>query len=207
MTSAGPAPVWLRVVAEGGRLKPANLVTLSRGALIVPILGLLAAGWFDTALALYLLAALTDLVDGWLARRMGQASAFGAQLDAVVDNLFSLAILGFLALAYPGIVARHPVAVTALFGGPVAYLGLSWLLSRRVLMFHFWSAKAGAFLLFCLWPLVAVSDWEGWIVITALLVGGSRLEQLVFILRGGRALDAAHGLVRLAPPGGGSPAR
>ena len=197
MTPAAAPPSWLRIVVEDGRLKLANLVTLSRAALILPILGLLAAGRFDTALALYLLAAITDLADGWLARRTGQASAFGAQLDAMVDNLFSLAILAFLALAYPGLPARHPIALAVLFGGPVAYLGLSWLLSRRVLMFHFWSAKAGAFLLFCLWPLIAVSDWEGWVVIAAVLVGGSRLEQMLFILRGGRELDAAHGLARI----------
>jgi len=199
VTPAAAPPVWLRVFAEQGRVKLANLVTLSRALLIAPILGLLIAGHGPAALGLYLVAAATDLVDGWLARRSGQASAFGAQLDAVVDNLFSLAILAFLLLADPGLGHRHPVALAALFGGPVAYLGLSWLLSRRVLMFHVWSAKAGAFLLFCLWPLVALSHWEGWVIISALLVGGSRLEQLLLILRGGRDLDAPHGLVRIAP--------
>jgi phosphatidylglycerophosphate synthase len=200
VTRATGAPVWIRVFVEDGRLKLANLVTLSRGALILPILILLAWGRPVAALALYLVAAATDLVDGWLARRTGQASAFGAQLDAAVDNLFSLAILAFLALAYPGLLSRHPLALVALFGGPVAYLAVSWLLSRRVLMFHFWSAKAGAFLLFCLWPLVAISHWEGWVIVAALLVGGSRLEQVAFILRGGRALDATHGLARIDPP-------
>jgi len=203
MTPAAPAPVWIRVFVEDGRLKLANLVTLSRGVLILPILALLLAGQATAALALYLVAAATDLVDGWLARRTGQASDFGAQLDAVVDNLFSLAILAFLALAYPGLLSRHPIALTALFAGPVAYLGVSWALSRRVLMFHFWSAKAGAFLLFCLWPLMAVTGWEGWVVVAAVLVGGSRLEQVVFILRGGRELDATHGLARVRAPQGG----
>ncbi len=199
MTPAVPAPVWMRVFVEDGRLKLANLVTLSRAVLIAPILALLLAGRPQAALGIYLVAAATDLVDGWLARRTGQASAFGAQLDAVVDNLFSLAILAFLVLAYPGLPARHPLALTALFAGPVAYLGVSWLLSRRVLMFHFWSAKAGAFLLFCLWPLMAATGWEGWVMVAAVLVGGSRLEQVAFILRGGRALDATHGLVGIEP--------
>ena len=202
MTPAAPAPIWIRVFAEDGRLKLANLVTLSRGVLILPILALLLMGQATAALALYLIAAATDLVDGWLARRTGQASSFGAQLDAVVDNLFSLAILAFLALAYPGLLARHPIALAALFAGPVAYLAVSWLLSRRVLMFHFWSAKAGAFLLFCLWPLMAVTGWEGWVIVAAVLVGGSRLEQVGFILRGGRELDATHGLARIDRPQG-----
>lgn len=185
---------WRRIVAEDGALKLANIVTLSRAVLIVPIFALLVGGHGLAALAVYVAAACTDLVDGWLARRSGRSSAFGAQLDAVVDNLFSLAILGFLLLAYPGLAQRHAVALLVLFAGPVVYLAASWLLKRRFLMFHFWSAKIGAFLLFCLWPLVAVTGAEAWIPLTAALVALSRLEQVVFILRGGLDLNAPHGL-------------
>lgn len=190
-------PLWRRVLAEGGGLKLANLVTLSRGLLVLPIFALLAAGQGLAALLVYGLAAATDLVDGWLARRSGRASAFGAQLDAAVDNVFSLAILGFLLLAYPGIAERDPISLTVLFGGPLAYLAASWLLRRRFLMFHFWSAKAGAVLLFCLWPLIALTGSEAWLPAVATLVAFSRLEQILYILRGGQDLDAAHGL---SPP-------
>ena len=194
------APIWRQLVAEGGGLKRANLVTLSRAVLIAPILGMLVAGQTLAALAVYSLAASTDLVDGWLARRSGRSSAFGAQLDAVVDNVFSLAILVFLLLAYPGVAQRHPVALTVLFAGPLAYLAASWLLTRRFLMFHFWSAKAGAVLLFCLWPLVWLTGAEAWIPLTAALIGLSRIEQLVFIQRGGVDLNAPHGLAPIPTP-------
>ena len=189
-------PSGLRqILTEGGAWKLANLVTLSRGLLIAPVLALLLAGWRLSALALYAVAASTDLVDGWLARRSGRASAFGAQLDAVVDNLFSIGILALLLIDLPGLPQRHAVALTVLFAGPLAYLAASWLLTRRVLMFHFWSAKAGAVLLFCLWPLVALTGWEALIPLVAAVVGFSRLEQVIFILRGGRTLDAPHALV------------
>jgi phosphatidylglycerophosphate synthase len=191
------ASFWRRVVAEDGGLKLANIVTLSRAVLIVPTFALLITGHGLAALVVYVVAACTDIVDGWLARRSGRSSAFGAQLDAVVDNLFSVAILGFLLLAYPGLAQRHALALIVLFAGPVAYLAASWLLRRRFLMFHFWSAKVGAFLLFCLWPLVAVTGAEVWIPITAALVAVSRLEQVVFILRGGLDLNAPHGLARI----------
>lgn len=186
--------IWRRTLTEDGGVKLANLVTLSRGAAIAPIFLLLGLGHGLAALALYVLAAATDLVDGWLARRSGRASAFGAQLDAAVDNLFSVAILGFLLLAFPRLGGRHALALTILFGAPLAYLALSWLLRRQFMMFHFWSAKAGAVLLFCLWPLMAITGWEGWIPVAAAVVGLSRLEQIVFICRGGRDLDAPHGL-------------
>jgi CDP-diacylglycerol--glycerol-3-phosphate 3-phosphatidyltransferase len=192
----------LSLVVERGRFKPANAVTLSRGLLIAPIFGLLWAGQATAALVLYVLAALTDLLDGWLARRLRQSSEFGAQLDAVVDNLFSVAILGFLAWAYPGLIARQWLAAAVLFGGPILYLGVSWAMTRRLMMFHVWSAKVGAFLLFCLWPAIAVTGWTGWLWLSALVVGLSRLEQVILIARGGRDLNAGHGFVRIVqtPP-------
>ena len=197
--------LWRNVIGEGGGLKLANLVTLSRGLLIAPTFGLLLAGEPVWALAVYVLAASTDLVDGWLARRSGRSSDFGAQLDAVIDNIFSVAILGFLLLAYPGIAHRHAAALIVLFAGPVAYLAASWALKRRFLMFHFWSAKAGAVLLFCLWPLMSITGSEAWLPLAAALVGLSRLEQIVFIMRGGLDLNAPHGLAPISRTLEGTP--
>jgi CDP-diacylglycerol--glycerol-3-phosphate 3-phosphatidyltransferase len=187
-----------RMVAEDGALKLANLVTLSRAALIAPIASLLLGRHVQWALGLYITAALTDFLDGWLARRFARGSEFGAQLDATVDNVFSLAILAFLLLAYPGLADREGRALIVLFGGPLVYLVLSWLLTRRLLMFHFWSAKAGAVLLFSLWPLIALTRWQGWVMVAAILVGFSRVEQLLYIARGGLDLDAPHALAPVA---------
>ena len=46
-----------------------------------------------TAAALFLVAALTDWLDGWLARHLNQTSAFGAFLDPVADKLMVMAAL------------------------------------------------------------------------------------------------------------------
>jgi CDP-diacylglycerol--glycerol-3-phosphate 3-phosphatidyltransferase len=189
----------LPLIFEDGRLKLANLVTLSRAVLIAPILMLLLNGLQTPALGLYVLAALTDVFDGWIARGTGQASRFGAQLDATVDNIFSVGILTFLLLAWPGLWERQWFSLSVLFGGPVLYLVVSWFMRRRLMMFHFWSAKVGAFLLFCLWPLIAFSGAESLIGIVALVVGFSRIEQLVFLFRGGEDLNAPHGFGPVAP--------
>jgi len=59
----------------------------------------LPAGWVPshainlTATLLFALAALTDWLDGWLARRLNQTSAFGAFLDPVADKLMVAAAL------------------------------------------------------------------------------------------------------------------
>ncbi len=54
--------------------------------LAVPTAGL-------TAAALFVLAAITDAIDGYLARRLNQTTAFGAFLDPVVDKLMVMSAL------------------------------------------------------------------------------------------------------------------
>ena len=46
-----------------------------------------------TAMWVFSVAAMTDWLDGWLARRWGQTSAFGAFLDPVADKLMVAAAL------------------------------------------------------------------------------------------------------------------
>ncbi len=84
-----------------------NLVTLSRIILIPLLLGLyyLPDGWLSehgrnaAATLVFVLAAATDWLDGYLARRLNQMSAFGAFLDPVADKLIvagALVVLLFL---------------------------------------------------------------------------------------------------------------
>jgi phosphatidylglycerophosphate synthase len=81
------------------RLGPANQVTLLRGVLTALLAGLVGEGgapaiaW--TALALGLAASALDGVDGWLARRGGWASPFGARFDMETDALL-IAVLALL---------------------------------------------------------------------------------------------------------------
>lgn len=78
-----------------------NVLTLLR-ILAIPLLVLLyllpplmlASGDRDLVAALlFTIAAITDWFDGWLARRWGQTSAFGAFLDPVADKLIVCAAL------------------------------------------------------------------------------------------------------------------
>ncbi|HEY3074047.1 MAG TPA: CDP-diacylglycerol--glycerol-3-phosphate 3-phosphatidyltransferase [Burkholderiales bacterium] len=72
-----------------------NLITLSRIILIPLIIGLyyLPFEWLSdhaknsAATLVFILAAATDWLDGYLARRLNQMSAFGEFLDPVADKL------------------------------------------------------------------------------------------------------------------------
>lgn len=67
-----------------------NLLTLLR-LMLVPVLILvfyLPVGWNNfAATAVFLIAAATDWLDGYLARKLNQSTPFGAFLDPVADKL------------------------------------------------------------------------------------------------------------------------
>ena len=74
-----------------------NLLTLSRIPLMLAVIALLYPEpdafwpWTRTAaLLLFLFAALTDWLDGWLARKFGQVSEFGKFMDALSDKVLTL---------------------------------------------------------------------------------------------------------------------
>ena len=56
--------------------------------------------WLKTAaLIVFLFAALTDWLDGWLARKFGQVSEFGKFMDALSDKVLTMGMfISFLAL-------------------------------------------------------------------------------------------------------------
>ena len=87
-----------------------NLLTYGR-LLAVPIVcGLLLIGgeqarWL--AFAVFVLAAITDFFDGYLARRWHQQSALGRMLDPIADKVLVAAVL--LALAADNTIAGWPL--------------------------------------------------------------------------------------------------
>ncbi|MGM0241074.1 CDP-alcohol phosphatidyltransferase family protein [Enterococcus sp. AZ103] len=68
-----------------------NILTISRIILTIPLFGL---PFFSvTWLILYYLCGLTDMVDGWLARRFDFISEKGAILDSLADFIFVCSLL------------------------------------------------------------------------------------------------------------------
>jgi cardiolipin synthase (CMP-forming) len=95
-------------VPNGGRLSGRDLVRIpgliSLARLPLGVVFALTVGNVRLSLAVLLLAGFSDLLDGWYARRFGQATPTGAVLDAVADKLFVATVVVTL-------VASHELSV------------------------------------------------------------------------------------------------
>jgi CDP-diacylglycerol--glycerol-3-phosphate 3-phosphatidyltransferase len=119
-----PVPPSLSIPRTGGRAL-ADGLTLLRGLLGLPLLICLQVGWAAPAWGLLLLGGLTDAADGWLARRSGGGSVWGARLDPLTDKLLISAPLLWL-----GASGRLPLVAV-------------WLLLARELLISGWRAQQG----------------------------------------------------------------
>jgi cardiolipin synthase len=79
-----------------------NLICLARIALIWPIAVALIGGNYDLALFLLTAAAVSDGLDGYLAKRFGWTSELGKILDPLADKLLLITL--FLVGAWIGLV-------------------------------------------------------------------------------------------------------
>jgi len=93
---------------------PANGLSVARLLSALPCVYAVAVPNWGLAAAAFLFAVATDMVDGPLARRRGEASRIGGLIDHSADALFCIAVLGVLASTgtYPALL---PFIITGAF--------------------------------------------------------------------------------------------
>lgn len=109
---------------ESSRLAPAidarslnlpNAITLSRFVLALVLFALISFdGYWRTAAIVFVIAAMTDFLDGYLARKYGQVTVLGRILDPFVDKIIICGSFIFL-MAWPksGVTAWVTFAIIA----------------------------------------------------------------------------------------------
>lgn len=75
-----------------------NALSVLRLLLVPPFLAFYLSGRVDVAVLLFAVAAVSDVLDGLLARLLHQRSRFGALLDPIADKLLGVSALAALVL-------------------------------------------------------------------------------------------------------------
>lgn len=108
--------VWLSQPVKNGiirlRITPNQVTVVS---VLFAVLGALAAalGWFAPAGMLFIIGALCDVFDGWVARETNQVSAAGSFLDSLLDRVSELLMFGGYIYYYAGRI-ESAIALVAL---------------------------------------------------------------------------------------------
>lgn len=149
-----------------------NTLTLLRLVLAAPLAWLVLREHYTWALAVGLLAGLTDALDGLLARRLNALSRLGGALDPVADKV--LVTVAFLSFAQSGlipwylalaVIGRDLVIVT----GAVCYY---WLIGPIDFAASSLS-KANMFVQICFCALVLLAQVVAWIPPLAVILGSA----------------------------------
>jgi cardiolipin synthase len=113
------------------RLSIPNLITLARILLVPVLVWAIATERMHLAFLLFLVAAISDAVDGFLAKRFGMKTELGAYLDPLADKVLIVSIYVTL-----GITAIIPLWIVILVVSRdimiVGAIILSWLVDRPV---------------------------------------------------------------------------
>lgn len=124
--------------------KPPNQLSAFR-LVLVPLLWA-AAGFGQSAIVAVGLAlgALSDILDGFLARRFDMQSEFGSRLDAIADTLTLLSAVGWVLLLQPQLIEDHPFLLAIAIGLATASLIVGWVRHRQVADLHLSSSRLAA---------------------------------------------------------------
>ena len=122
-----------------------NLLSASR-ILLVLVLWFFAVRDMPAVVAVGLVvAALTDSLDGIIARRLGQVSEFGSKLDSFADNLLKPSVVAWLFILEPEIFSDHPIELLAAVGLYAASVTVGLIKFRRFGNLHLYSEKVGSY--------------------------------------------------------------
>lgn len=117
-----------------------NLITIGRLILVPLVILMIINQRWQAAFALFVVAGVSDALDGFLAKRFGMASELGAYLDPVADKALIVSI--YITLAMVGaipvwlvilVVSRDLMIVSAVI--------LSWVMARPVTIAPFVVSK------------------------------------------------------------------
>jgi cardiolipin synthase len=160
-----------------------NILTTLR-VLAAPLLAYsLLRGQFEFAFYLFILAAVTDALDGWIARHFDLMTYYGAVMDPLADKLITLVCV--VLLTYLGIVPlwltlAMVVRDTVIVAGAFAYHRLF----GEVEIHPTWLGKLHTALAFGLFTTVLANsalliDVSEWLRLLFMLVLGSTLASMV----------------------------
>jgi phosphatidylglycerophosphate synthase len=129
---------------------PITIPNLLSGARLASVPVLLVLAWLGLSgpfLILFVIALLSDMVDGYLARKLNQESEFGARLDSLGDFTLYMSTPLCAWWLWPEIILREAPYVVAVLTSFIVPILIGFIKYRRLTSYHTWGAKLSAVLM------------------------------------------------------------
>lgn len=139
--------------------------------------------WFYV---IYLTGGLSDALDGWTARRLGEVSDFGARLDTVADILFFGAVLikVFTNFSFPFWIVLWVICIAVL---RITSIMVGLFSNHKLVSDHSVMNKVSGLLLFLIPLCIDRFSWKAvaiLVIITCAVATAASFQEFYFILKG-----------------------
>lgn len=157
-----------------------NLLSVARIGLSILLFFLFER--FDWFLACYLLAGLTDVLDGYAARKLNARTSLGAKLDSIGDLVYYAALLTWLIVRHGEVWTAYAALIAPIVLLRLINMTLGFIKYKKWVMIHTIANKLVGFLIFLAPFWVWIERREVWIVVLVIALLAP-IEEFLILLR------------------------
>lgn len=131
---------------------------------------------------LYFIVGLSDVLDGFIARKLKAESTLGARLDSIGDFFFYVILIIYLITEHRDVIIPFWIPVLLIFILRIGNILIGFLKYRNLIMIHTIANKISGFMVFAL-PIMLILGYKGFLLITLIVALWASIEELIIILR------------------------
>lgn len=158
-----------------------NLLSVSR--ILISMLLLFLFDNFTAFISFYILAGITDVLDGFIARKLKSASSLGAKLDSIGDFFFYSVLIIYLFKEQKEVVNTYWVFIMVIFSLRMLSIIIGVIKFQKLVMIHTIANKISGILIFFI-PIFIMLNIDEIIPIILLVSILASIEEIIMNLTG-----------------------
>lgn len=156
-----------------------NILSISR--IVFSVLLLSVFENFTIFILLYVFAGITDILDGYVARKLKAESTLGAKIDSAADLFFYLVLTIYIVVQYTEVVIHFWILISIIFLLRFSGIIIGIYKFRKVVMIHTIGNKVAGFLIFLL-PLFLWLKLEQAIPFILVIAQIASMEEILILI-------------------------
>jgi len=158
-----------------------NLISFSR--IIISFVLLTVMDSTLIFLSLFFIAGLSDVADGYIARRFNMVTTAGAILDSFADIVFHLVIFIVLYIKYRWVLEENALFFLVVLGIKLLSIVVSRIKFGKIVFLHTFANKATGLIVFFAVPIIMITMNNSFIPVLLGIAVIAALEELIIIIK------------------------